>query len=147
MDDASIVAWARAMNLQPTVERIAILKVIAGVAPQAVCSEDVFRQMFLQGTQVSLSTVYRTLGVLESRGLLVREVSLNRKIQFRFKSSSTDIHEVRLVCRQSGHRTVLNDPELHEHLVAAIRRLECGLDSEAVDIEVPDRMLQSSKPP
>ena len=56
---AGVMERLRTSGIRPTIARIGVLQVIGAVAPGRICAEDVFRQMLLRGTRVSIGTVYR----------------------------------------------------------------------------------------
>lgn len=68
----SLLQRLRDAGLRPTTARIGILQVIQAAGACGVAADEVFRQMLLRGTRVSVSTVYRAIHQLEFLGVLLQ---------------------------------------------------------------------------
>ena len=116
MKEVSILQRLRAAKLRPTIARIGMLQVIEAAGTSRVSAEDVFRQMLLRGTRVSIGTVYRCIHQFEDSGLLLREWDANRRALYRVKPVGFDAYALRLLCRTCGRGIALTDAVLHERL-------------------------------
>lgn|GEM_PF-2481610 len=68
----SVSEWLRAAQLRPTSTRKCIWQVIES-GSDSVTAREVCRDLCARGTSLSMGTICRVLGDLESAGLLVRE--------------------------------------------------------------------------
>ena len=82
-----------ALGLAPTPQRLAIYTVLAGTDGHP-CAEEIFRQIKPAMPSLSLGTVYRTLELLESHGLVGRVHGLDDQAHF---DANLDHHH-HLVC-------------------------------------------------
>lgn len=112
----SLLQRCREAGMLPTVGRIGILQVFEIYGTQAVCVEEVLRQMQLRGMRMAIGTVYRTVREMERVGLLLREWSEGRKALYRVRPAESGPRSIRLVCGQTGRSVVLNDSELSNRI-------------------------------
>lgn len=131
----SVLRRLRAAKLRPTVARIGVLQTIEA-SPTPVSAEEVFRQMLLRGTRVSMGTVYRAMHQFESDGLLLREWDRNRKALYSIKPAGLDTAALRLVCPDTGRVLVMEDAVLHAHLLSAARHHGVALEGHALSVQV-----------
>ena len=61
----------RAAGLRPTVARIGVLQVLLSSAPHALSRDEIYRQLYLRGTPVSVGTVMQVVAQLSRLGELL----------------------------------------------------------------------------
>ena len=134
----SILDMLLAAQLHPTLARIAILRVLADAGPQAIGIGDIYRALAARDTQAAMSTVYRIIQDMETRGLILREWGDgHRKAMYRLRPKALDDPAcIHLVCRESGRVVALGDAALHAHLLQAARTAEVDLAGQVLRIEV-----------
>ena len=108
---AGVMERLRTSGIRPTIARIGVLQVIGAVAPGRICAEDVFRQMLLRGTRVSIGTVYRAIHQLEANGLVLREWDHSRTAYYRIKPSRFERPTHRIFCRTCSHSVAFTDAD------------------------------------
>ncbi len=133
---STVLQRLRAARLRPTIARIGVLQVIEAAGTGRVSAEDVFRQMLLRGTRVSIGTVYRCIHQFEDSGLLLREWGANRRALYRVKPVGFDTHALRLLCRTCGRGIALTDTALHERLEHLASLQGICIANQAVTIAV-----------
>lgn len=132
----TVLQRLRAAGLTPTIARIGMLQVLKAAAPRCLSAEDLFHQMLLRGTRVSVGTIYRVLHQLDGAGLLRREWSRQRKALYGFKPDGVDAGTVQLVCRHTGRSLALADGALHAQLIAAAACAGVDLGGQALTVTV-----------
>ena len=60
----------RASGLRPTVARIGVLQVLLSAAPHALSRDEIYRQLYLRGTPVSVGTVMQVVAQLSRCGVV-----------------------------------------------------------------------------
>ena len=60
----------RASGLRPTVARIGVLQVLLSAAPHALSRDEIYRQLYLRGTPVSVGTVMQVVTQLSKLGVV-----------------------------------------------------------------------------
>ena len=60
----------RAAGLRPTVARIGVLQVLLSSAPHALSRDEIYRQLYLRGTPVSVGTVMQGVAQLSRLGVV-----------------------------------------------------------------------------
>ena len=63
MKNVSVMQRLRASGLRPTVARIGVLQVLLSAAPHALSRDEIYRQLYLRGTPVSVGTVTRGVAI------------------------------------------------------------------------------------
>ena len=90
LDATGMAAHLRAYGINPTAQRVEIALVMLSRA-QHLSAEDVLRQVNQRNPVVSKATVYNTLGLFTSRGL-VRQVNVTRTKVFYDSNLSAHYH-------------------------------------------------------
>lgn len=85
-------------------------------AQGAVSADVLFRMLLARGTHMSIGTVYRVLGLLHERGLVVRHRDAERKALYRLKEHASDA-QIRFTCIGCGVAVCVLD-------AAVLRRLQ-----------------------
>ncbi|KGH28194.1 hypothetical protein GL58_17300 [Comamonas testosteroni] len=70
MSKASVMQRLRAAGLRPTVARIGVLQVLQSSAPDALSRDEIYRQLYLRGTPVSVGTVMQVVAQLSKLGVV-----------------------------------------------------------------------------
>ncbi|RYF22847.1 MAG: hypothetical protein EOO33_14790, partial [Comamonadaceae bacterium] len=79
----------RSAGLRCTMARVCVWQAL-DAAHEAVSADVLFRMLLARGTHMSIGTVYRVLGLLEERGLVVRQRDAERKAFYRLKQHASD---------------------------------------------------------
>ncbi len=109
----SLLQRLRSAGLRPTTARIGILQVIQAAGACGVAADEVFRQMLLRGTRVSVSTVYRAIHQLEFLGVLLQGRGGDRlRTTYRLCPVEPDPAEVRMACRGCARSVLLPGTQL-----------------------------------
>lgn len=104
-------------GLRPTTARIGILQVIQAAGACGVAADDVFRQMLLRGTRVSVSTVYRAIHQLEFLGVLLQGRSDHSlRTTYRLGPVAQQPVEVRMACRGCARSVALPGAQLRSEV-------------------------------
>ncbi|MFT3814720.1 MAG: transcriptional repressor [Acidovorax sp.] len=129
-------------RLRPTYPRTEVLRALQALGNAAESSEGLHRRMQLQGSTLSLSTVYRAVKELEHAGLLLCEWSSDRRALYRLKPKDFDARELRMACAASGRSVVLDDPGLLSRLLAIAGQM--GLETGGKRITI---LFEDEQPP
>lgn len=70
MKDISVMQRLRAAGLRPTVARIGVLQVLLSSAPNTLSRDEIYRQLYLRGTPVSVGTVMQVVAQLSKLGVV-----------------------------------------------------------------------------
>ena len=79
MSRVGVMQRLRAAGLRPTVARIGVLQVLLSSSAHALSRDEIYRQLYLRGTPVSVGAVMLVvaqlskLGVVHHNGIKVRE--------------------------------------------------------------------------
>jgi Fe2+ or Zn2+ uptake regulation protein len=106
----------RDAGLRPTTARIGILQVIQAAGACGMAADDVFRQMLLRGTRVSVSTVYRAIHQLEFLGVLLHSRNDSMRTTYRLCPVQQQPAGVRMACRGCARSVVLPGTQLRSEL-------------------------------
>ncbi len=107
----------RGVQIRPTRQRVALLRLIRGGGHRHLSAEQVFRESAILGLRLSLATVYNTLNLFTQAGLL-RRIDVAERTWF--CTNRADHHhlydetECRLTDIPSEQITVTGMPELPE---------------------------------
>lgn len=116
-DCPSLLQRLRDAGLRPTTARIGILQVIQAAGAGGVAADDVFRQMLLGGTRVSVSTVYRAIHQLEFLGVLLQGRSdQSLRTTYRLSPVAQQPVEVRMACRGCARSVALPGAQLRSEV-------------------------------
>ena len=106
----------RDAGLRPTTARIGILQVIQAAGACGVGADEVFRQMLLRGTRVSVSTVYRAIHQLEFLGVLTTRQGAGMRTSYGLAPIDPAPAGVRMACRGCARSVVLPGTQLRSEL-------------------------------
>lgn len=106
----------RDAGLRPTTARIGVLQVIQAAGACGVGADEVFRQMLLRGTRVSVSTVYRAIHQLEFLGVLLAGQGEGLRSTYRLAAVDPAPPGVRMACRGCVRSVVLPGAQLRSEL-------------------------------
>ena len=116
-DCPSLLQRLRDAGLRPTTARIGILQVIQAAGACGVAADEVFRQMLLRGTRVSVSTVYRAIQQLEFLGVLLQGRSEHSlRSTYRLGPAAQATEEVRMACRGCARSVALPGAQLRSEV-------------------------------
>lgn len=116
-DCPTLLQRLRDAGLRPTTARIGILQVIQAAGACGVAADDVFRQMLLRGTRVSVSTVYRAIHQLEFLGVLLQGRSDHSlRTTYRLGPVAQQPVEVRMACRGCARSVALPGAQLRSEV-------------------------------
>ncbi|MDZ7864972.1 Fur family transcriptional regulator [Acidovorax sp.] len=116
-DCPSLLQRLRDAGLRPTTARIGILQVIQAAGACGVAADEVFRQMLLRGTRVSVSTVYRAIQQLEFLGVLLQGRSEHSlRTLYRLGPAAQATEEVRMACRGCARSVALPGAQLRSEV-------------------------------
>lgn len=133
-DAATASRSLRAAGLRCTMARVCVWQAL-DAAHGAVSADVLFRMLLERGTHMSIGTVYRVLGLFESRDLVVRQRDAERKASYRLKQHTSDL-PVRLTCVSCGHSVCSPDATLVEVLEKRCRELGWVLAGDEIDVRV-----------
>lgn len=114
----SLLQRLRDAGLRPTTARIGILQVIQAAGACGVAADEVFRQMLLRGTRVSVSTVYRAIHQLEFLGVLLqgRGEHSQRTLYSLCPVDAAETAVVRMACRGCARSVALPGAQLRSEV-------------------------------
>lgn len=112
----SLLQRLRDAGLRPTAARIGILQVIQAAGACGVAADEVFRQMLLRGTRVSVSTVYRAIHQLEFLGVLLHSRSDSMRATYRLCPLQQEPAGVRMACRGCERSVLLPGAQLRSEV-------------------------------
>lgn len=116
-DCPSLLQRLRDAGLRPTTARIGILQIIQAAGACGVAADDVFRQMLLRGTRVSVSTVYRAIHQLEFLGVLLQGRSEHSlRSTYRLGPVAQATEEVRMACRGCARSVLLPGAQMRSEV-------------------------------
>ena len=120
MADESVVerfrAWLREHDLPVTPQRLAIAEIVLS-ADRQLAAEDVVAELASRGTKAGTATVYRTLDVLVSSGLVAtRETAEGLR---RFGPNVEPAQHEQLLCTTCGHVEDFHDDRIGQLAIAA----------------------------
>jgi len=133
-DAATASRSLRTAGLRCTMARVCLWQAL-DAARGAVSADVLFRMLLERGTHMSIGTVYRVLGLFESRGLVVRQRDTERKASYRLKQHTSDL-PVRLTCVSCGHSVCAPDVTLVEALEKRCRELGWMLAGGEIAVRV-----------
>lgn len=117
IEGPTLLQRLRDAGLRPTTARIGILQVIQAAGACGVGADEVFRQMLLRGTRVSVSTVYRAIHQLEFLGVLLQGRSeASQRTAYRLSPAAQEPAEVRMACRGCARSVVLPGAQLRSEV-------------------------------
>jgi Fur family iron response transcriptional regulator len=125
---AEVIELMRQKGVNPTQQRVEIAQVLYA-APQHLSADQVLSMVNRQRSTVSKATVYNTLGLFASKGL-VREVIVDPSRVF-YDPTTTPHHHFYNV--DSGE---LMDVEQNSVLMGALPALPAGTVAEGVDVVI-----------
>lgn len=137
----SFEAALKAAGVRMTRQRRTILDVLA-VSAEHPDANDLFRQVIARDTSISLSTVYRTMRILEDRGAIERHVFDDGRA--RFEQAGRDHHD-HLIDIDTG-KVIEFRSEKIEQLQAEIAA-ELGYEIVRHRLELYGRPLAKSRQP
>lgn len=113
----SLLQRLRDAGLRPTAARIGILQVIQAAGACGVAADEVFRQMLLRGTRVSVSTVYRAVHQLEFLGVLLQgRGGDSLRTTYRLGPVAQAPVEARMACRGCERSVLLPGAQLRSEV-------------------------------
>jgi Fur family ferric uptake transcriptional regulator len=122
-----------------TLSRQAILKVLSKEA-RHLSAEEIYMEVHNIYPNAGLSTVYRTLDLLEEIGLVVKSDFGDGKARYELAGEpGADGHHHHLVCRSCGR--VIDYTEFIDDEIELLRKTEKGL-SKKYNFEITDHLIQ-----
>ncbi|MFT3799596.1 MAG: transcriptional repressor [Burkholderiaceae bacterium] len=115
-----------------TTERILAALADAGDTP--LSRSDIHRRLAREGSTMSLSTVYRAMGSLERKGLVLTEWGADREARYRIKPTGFDAQTLFVCCDSTGRRVEIRDRALLGRLITLAH--EHGIDTAGKTISV-----------
>lgn len=111
----------KSAGLKVTMSRRLVLDLIRDSSERHLCAEDIYRRLVMQGRDVGLATVYRTLSQLELAGLLSRNIFDSGKALYEINEGGDHDH---LICLECGRVDEFRDPAveaLRQHVATACK--------------------------
>ncbi len=99
----------KSANLKTTKKRMLILSILED-SSSPLSSEDILRQTSKE-IDMNLSTVYRTLNALTSKGILIKQLSSDGKMYFQINNLE---HKHKLICSLCNKVVLINCTSLGE---------------------------------
>ncbi len=135
----------RKIGLKATAPRLRVLALFESGEFRHLSAEDVYRELVMEGEDIGLATVYRTLTQFETAGILVRHHFEGGRAVFELNQGA---HHDHLVCRQCGRVVEFYDPEIErrQDTVAQakgfrVREHSLYLYADCLDPQCPERKI------
>jgi Fur family transcriptional regulator, peroxide stress response regulator len=136
---AAFVGLCRRAGLKATHQRLEIFRDLAGTAEHPG-AEAVYRRVKARIPALSLDTVYRTLRLLEARGVIARVASAGDRARF---DANTEPH-CHFVCRRCGRVLDFFDEDLGELAAPAGAAALGAVESVRVELQGVCRDCQAA---
>lgn len=104
------------LGLKPSDKRLALMKLLIRVKPQAVTIEDVYRLLAQQGTGLNTSSIAHAMADLERVGLLERSSGMDRRSRYRCRYEGDRQVVLPVFLNLNGERLRVTDAVLVERL-------------------------------
>lgn len=135
-EDNTFNLMLKTFGIKPTRQRLLLASLLFAGKHRHVTADELFAEAATKGAQISLATVYNTLGQFAEAGL-VRELSINPAKVY-FDTNVTDHHHFLI----EGERRVIDIPG--RLTVSALPEPPGGLEVTGVEVIVHVRQRQGS---